>query len=156
MVKQKGPTYFPCPQWNSKGDEETPDFDEVVVFQKRQVLPRYIIYYRRTQDQPRTQSFVNPRFEQIDESSHTHAPLTILWVDNPNPESELMRKLLRNGMPATSREVISFVSSDELKVRWHTSTSTSTRSLSLTLAGVAQDALVMRGAQASEDTHHHE
>ena len=31
--------YFPCKP------EETPDYDEIVVFSKSQILPRYIVHY---------------------------------------------------------------------------------------------------------------
>lgn len=41
IVKQvSGKVYFPCKP------HEKPDYDEVVVFSKAQILPRYIIYYR--------------------------------------------------------------------------------------------------------------
>ena len=91
-----------------------------MVFQKRQVLPRYIIYYSRSGSgsslSPWATASSNPRFEQVDAASHAHAPLTILWVDQSYAEGEAIRKMLQSAGSAT-REVVCFVSSDELKVR---------------------------------------
>jgi len=39
VKKSTGMAYFPCKP------TETPDYDEIVVFSKNQILPRYLIYY---------------------------------------------------------------------------------------------------------------
>ena len=44
VVKRAGNTYIPCPPPGAQG-HAPPDYDEMVVFSKTQVLPRYILHY---------------------------------------------------------------------------------------------------------------
>lgn len=42
VVKHKATNvFFPC------RPDDTPDYDEVVVFSKNQILPRYLVYYKK-------------------------------------------------------------------------------------------------------------
>jgi len=42
--------YYPCKLKPNSNEMETPDYDEIVLFSPDQVLPRYLIYYTRLQE----------------------------------------------------------------------------------------------------------
>jgi hypothetical protein len=57
---------------------------QIVVFKKRQILPRYLIYYSRNTVPPALPSAPSSHdvSETLSSSSHAHAARTILWVDS--------------------------------------------------------------------------
>ena len=88
-VKSQGglAEYFPC-----NPEETAPDYDEIVIFNPDQILPRYLVYYTRNSDPEPTQK------------------RQILWVD-PNTEgnSKLKEQIEKNGV-----KVLNFSNSGEL------------------------------------------
>lgn len=121
VVKQKGPTFLPCPPQNAEGGAETPDYDEVVVFKRHQILPRYVVYFHRSGDAPPPMPLPaasGARNAQADDASHSHAPLVVLWVDSgfAGGGQDGMVNMLRKAAPPTHRQIHSFVCSDELKM----------------------------------------
>jgi len=79
--------YLPCKQ------NQTPDYDEVVVFSKKQILPRYLIYFTRNEVSK------GIPLKESDTSTNTDIPLEIrdahlvvLWiVPNPTEKIQLMK-----------------------------------------------------------------
>jgi hypothetical protein len=67
-----------------------------VVFKKRQILPRYLIYYSRNTVPPALPNASSSRdLATSDSGSHTHAERTILWVDSKfNSEATMASKIL--------------------------------------------------------------
>jgi len=80
---QLGLDYQPC-----NPEDSVPDYDEVVVFDKDQVLPRYLVYYNRL-DQPSAGS--------------TAKKCHILWVDNNKTNNtDLIADLQSHGIIVTT------------------------------------------------------
>jgi hypothetical protein len=102
------------------------------------VMPRYIFFFRRLDQQAAAPiaipkaiataaapslastkpiAAVEDRFRRQDDTKHTHAGLTIVWVDANHGEANgVLAKQLRDGVEAEKREVLCMTSTDELKV----------------------------------------
>lgn len=115
--------HIPC----KPSEKHLIEYDEVVVFQKRQILPRYLIFFERTSapsspsavgmPPPHNAAVEYQRDDTRNLASHVHAKLTILWVDpRLTGENEAMLYKMQKEMESSSREVVVLVSSDELRV----------------------------------------
>jgi len=77
--------YYPCKYG------ETPDYDEIVIFNNNQILPRYLIYYNQT------------------ELNETYR--IIIWVDpNPHHNHKIISKIEKNNI-----KVVTFPNSYSMK-----------------------------------------
>src|ERR1051325_360516 len=82
LVKGEGESnliYQPCDP-----TKDIPDYDEVVVFNKSQILPRYLVYYKR----------IDTKKKNNEKSVH------LLWVD-PNDNSDTLQELQKNNIVVT-------------------------------------------------------
>ena len=81
--------YQPC-----NPEENIPDYDEVVVFNKDQVLPRYLVYYSR----------LSKKSSRATTKYNSH----ILWVDpNVHNNKEIIDSLQEKGIEITTFETSS-------------------------------------------------
>ena len=70
VVKRAGNTYIPCPPPGATG-HTTPEYDEMVIFSKTQILPRYILHYHIVDTAKKTDG----------QTPLVHTS-TVLWVDD--------------------------------------------------------------------------
>ena len=88
LVKNDDPNdnlnYQPC-----NPDTDVPEYDEVVVFNKDQVLPRYLVYYTRVES---------------DKQSLVSYKICVLWVDQ-NDNSETIAELKKKGVHVVTFQI---------------------------------------------------
>lgn len=108
VVKRAGNTYIPCPA-PGMPNHTPPDYDEMVVFSKTQILPRYILHYHIVDTARKTDGQVPQTLV---------SEFNLLWVDD-KPSGEHSSLLARWAQEKPAVFYGSFTSTEELRV-WFT------------------------------------